>query len=248
MNQPSIIARVAKQLFRSAGLEVQRFRSANTEDAAIVSLLRSVQPDVVLDVGANEGQYARSLRTLNYQGPIISFEPLREVHARLQARATTDRNWTVAPRTALGCEPGEIGIHVAQNLASSSLLPMKDIHLSAAPESAYVGVQSTPVRRLDDPLLLPLFAGKERLFLKVDTQGYERAVLEGATGILPRVVGMQLELSLVELYAGAPSLSEMLDYTFSLGFEPFTLVPGFKNRTSGRLYQLDGFFIRKEVN
>lgn len=62
MRQPSFIDRIAKKLFRLAGLEVQRFRSANTEDAAILALLRQIQPDVVLDVGANEGQFAQGIR------------------------------------------------------------------------------------------------------------------------------------------------------------------------------------------
>jgi len=80
--------------------------------------------------------------------------------------------------------------------------------------------------------------------LKIDTQGYEREVLKGATGLLGRVASIQVEISLVPLYAGAPTLTEMVSYIEGLGYELFSLVPGFRDARSGRLLQMDGFFIR----
>lgn len=247
MSQPTWLERGMKILFRRAGLEVQRLKGANTEEAAVVSLLAHSKPDMVLDVGANEGQYGTSIRSLGFRGSIVSFEPLVDVHERLVSRAATDAGWTVAPRMGLGDQQGEMEINVAANLASSSLLPMRSAHSEAAPESAYVGVQRTAVHRLDDLALMPMFSAGERILLKVDTQGYERAVLDGAEGLLPRIVALQLELSLIELYAGAPTMSQMLDHTLRLGFEPFSIVPGFKDRQTGRLLQMEGFFVRRDA-
>ena len=80
--------------------------------------------------------------------------------------------------------------------------------------------------------------------LKIDTQGYELHVLKGASGLLHRVVAMQLELSLVPLYEGAPTFSEMLSYMQSIGFEIFNIVPVFKDNRTGRVLQVDGYFVR----
>ena len=82
------------------------------------------------------------------------------------------------------------------------------------------------------------------LFLKVDTQGYEREVLLGTGEILSRVSMMQLELSLTPLYEGAPVFEELIGFVRSIGYELYNLIPGFRNPESGRLLQVDGFFVR----
>jgi hypothetical protein len=83
-----------------------------------------------------------------------------------------------------------------------------------------------------------------RLFLKVDTQGYEEEVLAGADGIVNSVSAMQLEVSLAPLYQGAPDLRRILDVCESLGFHLHGLIPGFYDEKTGRLLQVDGLFLR----
>jgi hypothetical protein len=58
---------------------------------------------------------------------------------------------------------------------------------------------------------------------------------------------MQIELSLIPLYEGAPGLAEMIVYAERLGFEMFSLIPAFRDGASGRLLQVDGFFIKNEI-
>ncbi len=82
--------------------------------------------------------------------------------------------------------------------------------------------------------------------IKIDTQGYELEVLAGATGLLPQTMALQLELSLVPLYEGAPAFVDAVHYMESRGFELFSVAPGFKDRRSGRLLQMDGVFLRRE--
>lgn len=105
--------------------------------------------DLVLDVGANTGQYAARLRELGYGGKILSFEPLPDAHAQLLARAAADPLWEVHPRCALGAAAGTGALNVAGNSVSSSLLPMLDLHAAAAPRSIYIGQVETPVTTLD---------------------------------------------------------------------------------------------------
>ena len=123
---------------------------------------------------------------------------------------------------------------------------MRSMHLEAAPQSKYVKQQTVPVERLDE-LALQMLPSLGRLLIKVDTQGYEMEVLKGAEGLLQRTAAIQLELSLVPLYEGAPKFVDMIAYVESKGFELFSLVSGFSDRRIGRLLQVDGFFVRPEL-
>lgn len=238
------MAAIAKWCFRAVGLEVQQLRGANTEEAILINLLRLSRPVAVLDVGANAGQYAQKARSIGYGGVIVSFEAIPDVQRRLAENAAKDSRWVVAPCAAVGSQNGQIEINIAANLASSSVLAMKEAHLRAAPESAYVGKQTVRMARLDE-LAPPLLPSSGDLLLKVDTQGYEKEVLAGSTGLLDRVVVLQLELSLVPLYDHAPRLSEMVAFVEGLGYELFNIAPGFKQKKDGRMLQVDGFFVRK---
>jgi FkbM family methyltransferase len=232
----------------SLGLDVQRYPMSDPL-YGLSLLLGHLATDLVVDVGANDGGYARSLRRLGYRGQIVSFEPLAGPFARLSAAAARDDAWDVS-RCALGDRQGEIVVHVAGNAgASSSVLPMLDAHLAAAPGAAYVTDETVPVHRLDEILPDLVSLTGRRCFLKMDVQGFERAVLDGATGLLAGggVLGIQAEMSLVPLYDGSMLWRETVDRMASEGFELASLVPGFSDPTSGRLLQADGVFVREGV-
>jgi hypothetical protein len=120
---------------------------------------------------------------------------------------------------------------------------MNSTHSAAAPESVYIGRQSVELRRLDE-LLPEVMPERGRLYLKIDTQGFEREVLEGSRELLTDVVALQVETSLTPLYMGAPSFTEMISYVEGLGYEIFSLVPGLRDNANARLLQMDAFFIR----
>jgi FkbM family methyltransferase len=239
-----LIRGLVKRAGKAMGVDVRDLR--HTAPAILGNLLRRLQPAAVLDVGANVGQYAREVREAGYGGVIVSFEAQPDLCKQLLADARGDRLWRIAPAAALGACAGSVELNLAGNSASSSVLDMLPAHLRAAPQSAYVGRQRVPLARLDE-LSVPLLPPDGQLFVKIDTQGYEREVLTGAAGVLPRVVAMQIELSLRPLYAGAPTMLEMLTLMSSLGFDPFHLVPAFDDAGSGRLLQAEGFFVRREL-
>ena len=95
-----------------------------------------------------------------------------------------------------------------------------------------------------DALGSEVLGGAQRIFLKLDVQGYERQVLEGATDCLDRVVAIDCELSLIELYVGQPLFREMIDYLDDLGFEPYHLDRTLSNESTGKTLQLDSLFVR----
>lgn len=235
--------RAVQRLLRGLGLEVKRYLPSRTEAAQIARLLRTHQITLVFDVGANTGQYGQFLRDAGYIGQIVSFEPLKSAHENLVASAKADAKWIIAPRMALGDTQGEVALNVAGNSASSSLLPMSDAHLEVAPFAAYSSRESVPLARLDG-ISEPYLGEHQGAFLKVDTQGYEDRVLSGAKGILHRIRGIQLELSLVRLYEGQCLFEEMYQTVRDLGFELHAIFPEFYDQASGRLLQFDGVFFR----
>jgi FkbM family methyltransferase len=198
---------------------------------------------MVFDVGANIGQYGLSLRKCGFTGRIVSFEAMASTHAKLSKVAANDYDWLVAPCCALGRTSGESTINVAANSVSSSLLPMRQQHLQASPNSAYVKREVVRVERLDD-VASHLLEQDGRLMLKIDTQGYEEEVLAGAGQTLKAASALQLELSVVPLYEGAPELRRILEICENLGFQLHGLIPGFFNEATGRLLQMDGLFLK----
>src|SRR3954447_16315683 len=141
-----MLVRRTKDLAHRMGLEISHYRPFA---ARIAARLEGVP--VVIDVGANRGQYATELRRHGYRGEIVSFEPLEEAFAQLAAAAAPHTDWT-CHRMALGASAGEARINVASNLASSSLLEMATAHRVGAPSVSITGVETVPVARLDDVL------------------------------------------------------------------------------------------------
>ena len=199
--------------------------------------------DVVLDVGANEGQYAKEMRLAKYKGRIVSFEPMGGAFARLAAAARSDRAWQ-AVQLGLGDVDEQAEIQVAANSISSSLLPMLPAHAEAAVHAETVGSTTVTIRRLDEVFDDYVQPG-EKTYLKIDVQGYELHVLRGAEGILDRIEGLQMELSLLPLYEGAPLYREVIDWVADHGFSLMGIEPGFTHPVTGRLMQFDGVFYRE---
>ena len=233
-----------KRIIRKFGFDLRRYRAESSEDAQFIAMLAAHRINLILDVGANKGQFGRQLRNAGYEGRIVSFEPLASARMALALACKEDPLWEVAPQAAIGSEDGEIEIHVAGNSESSSILNMLDSHAIAAPESVYVGSEKVPLRRLDT-LAQGYLQQEDVLFVKIDTQGYEDRVLQGAPNILARTKGLQLELSLVPLYEGQRLYDEMIGKLRALNFELWGVSPMFVDPKSGRLLQIDATFFRR---
>jgi len=229
---------------RGLGWELHRYGNSFGEARVLADLLQFTRADVVLDVGANVGQFGDQLLSLGYRGKLVSFEAIPIVHSRLLEHARSrSASWIVAPCAALGSRSGTIDMNISANVLSSSVLPMREAHVSAAPASKYVDRQTVPMERLDE-LARQWVPNSARLLIKIDAQGYELEVLKGAADLLPQAAGLQIELSLTPLYEGAPTFMEMMEYLQAAGFEPFGMVPMFRDPRTGRLLQVDGFFTR----
>jgi FkbM family methyltransferase len=232
-----------RRLGRALGYDLTRRRKAKVPQAQLVAVLERFGVSCVFDVGANIGQYAAGLREWGYRGRIVSFEPLAGAHATLVKRAAGDAAWQVAPRMALGASEGEIEIELSAESDMSSILPQTALLRHVSPSSRVLGRERVLIRRLD-AVAGDHLRPSDVPFLKIDTQGYEPDVLEGAEALLPSLAGVQLELALVPIYEGELDYRSMIDLMEGLGFEPYLFLPGYFERKLARQLQLDGVFMR----
>jgi FkbM family methyltransferase len=230
-----------KRFAKRFGYEIVGPPRAFAIPRSLIGLIEQEQINLVLDVGANTGQFGGDLRAAGYTGRIISFEPLASAHAILRKHAQNDRNWSIADRTALGAQAGEVEMHVSGNSVSSSILGMLPSHAKAEPESDYVGTETVPVNRLDD---ITSLTSTDRVLLKIDVQGYETQVLEGARSVLGSCRAVISEMSLVPLYEGQVLARHIWDLMEAQNFEPWSLEPCYRHPRTGRMLQFDGLFVR----
>jgi FkbM family methyltransferase len=199
----------------------------------------------ILDVGANEGQFALNMRKLGYNGEISSYEPLLEVFEGLRKKSENDRRWKVF-NFALGNKDEQQEINVSKNTVSSSLLEMLPKHIKQEPDSIFIGKEKIDIRRLDT-VWKESSLNTKSVFFKLDVQGYEKYVLEGASESLKHIKLIQLEMALTELYKGELLLANMIKYMETLGYILYNLVNGFNNFETGQLFQVDGIFVREDL-
>ena len=237
------IKELIKKTARNLGFGLYRIAPGTNQSLQLVKALNRFDVDLVLDVGANIGQFALDLRVFGFSGVIVSFEPLSSAHFLLSSAAMCDDRWKVHPRCAIGDYDGESEINVSGNSVSSSLLPMLKAHSSAAKDSAYTHAEIVQIVKLDS--IAPSYLkDASRVFLKIDTQGFESKVLDGAKKTIPNIVGIICELSLVPLYEGQCLWREMVRQIEELGFTLWSIQPGFVDARDGRTLQFDAIFFR----
>lgn len=201
--------------------------------------------DAVIDVGANQGQFAQGLRQGGWTGPILSIEPLAELHPPLTRTMRGDKAWRAAPPMAIGDTDGSAVIEVSAESDMSSLRPRSGLLEHLSPSSAVKERREVPLRRLDG--LAEIDPAWQRLFVKVDVQGAEAAVLDGLGRLWPRIVGLELEMALLPLYEGETDWRAMTDRLATLDFELYLLVPGYFEKKLARQVQVDGIFFRQAI-
>jgi hypothetical protein len=86
----------------------------------------------------------------------------------------------------------------------------------------------------------------ERSLLKIDTQGFESEVLDGAGDVLEQFAAIQLELSFVPLYDGQALYADLVERLDRLGFVLFTTETGISDPTTGQLLQCDALFVQRD--
>lgn len=196
-------------------------------------LIRALDINIVLDVGANRGFWSRHLRQSGYKGHIVSFEPIAANAAIIEARREGDPRWQ-AINCALGAEEKQADFTIVlsgpeDETVLSSFLPIRDA-------GARTAIERVQMKRLDSflPMLREL-TPDPRIFLKMDTQGYDQQVMAGAGAVIDHVRLLQSEIAVEPLYDGMPRYTDALAGYQALGFRLMDLFVVNRTREGGVL-------------
>jgi FkbM family methyltransferase len=224
-------------------VDIVRYPVHTTLEGHLRMVLARYGVTAVVDVGANEGQFAERLRTVvGYSGRIESFEPTPATHALLAQRAIADASWHVHP-WALGDCDGTATLNLFDSGTWNSLHEPDHVHLREAGRSLpKVGSAEVEVRRLDS-VWGDVVGDDEITLVKVDAQGHDAAVMDGARGVLAAISVVMLEGSLTTFYEGETRLPELLDHMADLGFTPSGIFPVTRRRETLALDTVDVCFV-----
>ena len=210
---------IRRFISQKLGVDIVRTTTFHRDmDEHLARLIAAKGIDAVIDVGANNGQYARMLRKIGFTGTIYSFEPVAHVYAALAASAADDSRWHCFP-FALGDKDETRTINVYSSDVFSSFLTANDYSKGIWNSLNTVREEQVEVKRLD--AVFSGLPGREELtnfMLKLDTQGFDVQVFRGAAETLPHVAVLQSELGLVPIYDDATDPYAILKEYHAAGF------------------------------
>jgi FkbM family methyltransferase len=230
---------------RRFGMDLVPLHGHETLSSHLRQALCSYRIDCVLDVGANEGQFALELREFGYRGAIFSFEPVKASFEKLQEAARGDLKWNIF-NVALGESVGNALIKVYAQPVFSSLLSANQWGADR-----FVGLKTSHEEEIAITTLDLFLASHDvppdaRILLKMDTQGYDPKVFKGARQSLHRICCMVSELSLIPIYEGMPDYAEALEVYAEGGFAPSGFYPVSRNQDLS-LVEVDCVLVRREA-
>lgn len=212
-------------------------------------ILQHYRIDCILDVGANKGQFVDYLRQhVEYQGEVISFEPIARNAAILSARAATDPRWRVC-QFALGRDDAETTLNVmATDVFSSFLKPTIDGTPAFKSMNAVSSVELVQIRRLDDVLVeLGIVPASRSIFLKLDTQGFDLEVVAGAEKTLNQFKVIQSEVSCIPIYENMPDMHDAIRAFSHRGYSIAGMFP-VTRQSNLSVVEFDAVFVNNGIS
>lgn len=196
----------------------------------------------VLDVGAFIGAYAYAMKYILPDAQVFSFEPLPDNFAKLSKNMKPFKGWN-GFNTAVGDSTGSMDFYKNEFAASSSALPMEDLHRQAFPQTQKSEKVSVPVTTLDN--IFQNIALKSPVLLKIDVQGFELSVLEGAEQLLKQVDCIVCEVSYIPLYQGQAVFPEVFHLLKHSGFRYGGSLENLHSPIDGSILQSDAVFLHE---
>jgi FkbM family methyltransferase len=241
---------VIRHLVNKAGFDLVRYPNRRGFEWHLLQLFDHLKIDTVLDVGANHGQFASSLREIGYGGWIYSFEPVKAVFDSLAARMSGDPKWR-GFNMALGEAEDRKAINVAAGDAqASSFLQFNEDGPARWGDAHRVARQEVvQVRRLEsvlDDILRD--RPNAHIYLKLDTQGLDLTVLRSAGEKLSVIRGLQAEIAAHHFYEGMTSFGASIDAYRELGFEITGVFPLSREFDNLRVIEFDFVFMRTSAD
>lgn len=239
---PSVLRRL-QAYAEQRGIVVRSVWSeVDNRKARMRRILDTTGVTCIVDVGAHVGEFVELARLgCGYRGRIVSFEPTAASFQQLQATWAADPQWT-GVQLALGRVSGTETIRTFTGSNMNSILQPSLVGRTVFPaEFAASGIEQVQVRRLDE-VANDYFPTDDMVLLKIDTQGGDLSVIEGAVGILGQVVALIVELPVASIYDQMPTFCQLWDRIHELGFAASALFP---IASAGlAVLEFDGYFVR----
>jgi FkbM family methyltransferase len=196
----------------------------------------------ILDIGANEGQFADKMHALFPDTLIYSFEPIPESFDRLE-KNFEDIKQIKGINLALGEAAGEIIFNKNESTASSSFLDMADTHK----QSFDFAVKTNPIQVKVDTLDNVMSTEKIDLpmLIKIDVQGFEDKVIKGGKEVIRKADMVICEVSFVELYKGQLLFGDTYEIFKNLGFVYAGSIEQLRAPETNKILQADAIFIKR---
>jgi FkbM family methyltransferase len=241
-----MIRELIHSVLRRRGRRIVRWpmKKALALESHVCELLALVPINCVLDVGGHRGETGLMFRANGYRGRIVSFEPIAANLEIIRQHAAADHDWQVIPK-ALGDEASSSSMFTAASTVLSSLHKPTEHGVAHFGESlSTTQVQQVEVCRLDE-IAAQCLAGisKPVVYLKIDTQGHDLAVLRGAVETLKQVQVLQMEAAVRPIYEGGGRFQDVFEVAESLGFKLSGFLIGSRNRNLA-LNEMDAVFVR----
>jgi FkbM family methyltransferase len=181
----------------------------------------------VIDIGANNGDFAAFLAKNLGARTTYAFEPLASARAELQAKSASIPDLHVFD-VALSDQEGTVPFYENSYGPSSSLLRVSETSRVEFPQTADEVPTVVRVARLDD--VLNRGALEMNILIKIDVQGLEDRVIRGGQKVFSMASCVLVEMSFVPMYEGQPLFEEVHVLLVDLGFR----FAGMKNQISSR--------------
>lgn len=236
---------IIKKLASKLGYLVVQKNHYSLPESRLIKMLTQHGVKTILDVGANEGQFALAVMESGFNGDIVSFEAIPSVHRKLVAAASNyGAKWSVNPACAIGDSSGTHSFNVTQFSPSSSLLKPTDQLMQISREKFTSEAVEVPVERLDT--VYQILHQTSVLFLKIDVQGAEMQVLKGADKLFKNIAGVMVEMSLETLYENQALFNDIDEVLRARGYSLNDITPLLRDDDTGRLLQFDATYFRAQ--
>lgn len=236
--QVNILLKI-KDIIRRLGIEVSFSNLYSFYTKQLIKSLQYNNIDLIVDIGANQGQFALEMFENGYLGKIISIEPSMEAHEVLKLKSKRYKKWVIYPRMAIGNNNISSKLNISANSVSSSVLDILPLHTNSAPDSMYIRTEKVQMNRLDN--YYNTLIKHKNILLKIDTQGYEDYVLEGSKKLInsPNVKGILIEVSFDKLYKNQKTFNHIYNKLYKKGYKIWSVEKVFLDHKSGKTLQAD---------
>jgi FkbM family methyltransferase len=247
------VALSARDFARRHGVSIERYPPPGSLQHNLIQIIKALNINCVIDVGAHCGEYATTLRTVvHYDGRVVSFEPATLAYSQLIEVMKDDPNWR-GIKMALGSEPGQAELSIIGEGKHANFSSFHDPNEFAknrfGSTISKVGTETVEVQRLD-LLLDEITAGieKPRVLLKIDTQGHDLSVIQGAGDRINDIAAVLLEAPTLPIYDDVPTMDVLLVEMRNRGFDPCNIFPVIRTSDWLRMIEFDCTFVNRAMS